>query len=191
DRGLRRDRRCGLHHHRRSSARLWRGLFPAHPRQQEPPRGAHSGGAVRSRYDGGGSAQRGHARRQGGGADGRALADHERRRRATAFIPARLRPGLTFACGRGAARSVRREIHAVCARHSHSRWIIEYAYTQSQPHYDFIDVILAAWIGFVCYFGLEVISVILWVHIQKMFLLFGVSLTAISNIFLVYGVCGL
>ena len=74
---------------------------------------------------------------------------------------------MTFACGRGAARSVRREIHAVCARHSHSRWIVEYAYTQSQPHYDFIDVILAAWIGFVCYFGLEVISVILWVPHPK------------------------
>src|SRR5262249_8825425 len=86
----------GLHHHRRSPARLWRRLFPAHPRQQEPPCGARSGGAVRSRHDGGGAAQRGHARRHGGRADRRAFADHERRRRAAEFIPARFRPGVTL-----------------------------------------------------------------------------------------------
>src|SRR5215831_16625066 len=37
-----------------------------------------------------------HARRQGGRADRGAFADHERRRRAAAFIPARLRPGVTL-----------------------------------------------------------------------------------------------
>src|SRR5579884_3707441 len=98
DRSRRRDRGCGLHHHRRSSAGLRRRLPAADPRQQKPPGRSGPRGALPRRADGGYPAQRRHPRPHRGRADGRDGADNGNRRRALACRAARLCAALTRVC---------------------------------------------------------------------------------------------